>query len=200
MGYKHFGREGGIGVIHRNISPEDQAAEVDKVKRSQSGMIVEPITLTPNDTLAQAEEIMSTYHISGVPITLEDGCLVGILTNRDVRFVEQKDYGKPIQEFMTPEEKLVSGHVGIELEEAKEILQKYRIEKLPLVDENNILKGLITVKDIQKAKDFPNATVDSQGRLVVGAAGVVAGSRNGAVAILPVVQRLGKRAGGRRNE
>jgi IMP dehydrogenase len=163
-------RQGGIGIIHRNISPEDQAAEVDKVKRSQSGMIVEPITLRPTDTLAQAEEIMSTYHISGVPITTDGGYLVGILTNRDVRFVEQKDYGQPIQAFMTSEEKLISGHVGIQLDEAKEILQKHRIEKLPLVDESNILKGLITVKDIQKAKDFPHATVDLQGRLLVGAA------------------------------
>ena len=163
-------RQGGIGVIHRNMSPEDQAGEVDKVKRSQSGMIVEPITLRPTDTLQDAENIMSTYHISGVPITLEDGRLVGILTNRDIRFVEDKDYNLLVRDFMTPEEKLVSGHVGIEIEQAKEILQKYRIEKLPLVDEENILKGLITVKDIQKAKDFPHASVDSQGRLLVGAA------------------------------
>ncbi len=163
-------RQGGIGVIHRNMSPQDQAGEVDKVKRSQSGMIVEPITLRPTDSLQQAENIMSTYHISGVPITTEDGRLVGILTNRDIRFVEEQDYKLLIQDFMTPEEKLVSGHVGIKIEHAKEILQKYRIEKLPLVDEKNILKGLITVKDIQKAKDFPHASVDSQGRLLAGAA------------------------------
>lgn len=163
-------RQGGIGVIHRNMSPEEQAGEVDKVKRSQSGMIVEPITLRPTDTLQEAENIMSTYHISGVPITLEDGKLVGILTNRDIRFVEEKDFHLPIQQFMTPEERLVSGHVGINLEDAKEILQKHRIEKLPLVNGDQILKGLITVKDIQKAKDFPYASVDSQGQLLAAAA------------------------------
>lgn len=162
-------REGGAGIIHRNLSPEDQAGEVDKVKRSQSGMIVEPITLPPEATLREAEEIMSTYHISGVPITNQRGELLGILTNRDVRFVETGDYDLPIHTFMTPQP-LVTAAVGINLEEAKALLQKYRIEKLPLVDEQNVLKGLITVKDIQKAKDFPKAAVDSQGRLLVGAA------------------------------
>jgi IMP dehydrogenase len=163
-------RQGGLGIIHRNLSPQDQAAEVDKVKRSQSGMIVEPITLRPDNSLRDAEDIMSNYHISGVPITEESGLLVGILTNRDIRFVEPEDYDLPVHKFMTPQEKLVSARVGISLEEAKETLQQYRIEKLPLVDENNQLKGLITVKDIQKAKDFPNSTVDSQQRLVIGAA------------------------------
>jgi IMP dehydrogenase len=163
-------RQGGLGIIHRNLSPQDQAAEVDKVKRSQSGMIVEPITLPPGSTLRQAEDIMSTYHISGVPITDNGNNLVGILTNRDIRFVQEADYDLPIHQFMTPQEKLVSAQVGISLENAKEILQEHRIEKLPLVDQDNKLKGLITVKDIQKAKDFPNSTTDSQQRLATGAA------------------------------
>jgi IMP dehydrogenase len=162
-------REGGMGIIHRNLSPEDQAAEVDKVKRSQSGMIVEPITLPPDATLRQAEEIMSTYHISGVPITDAAGRLLGILTNRDVRFVEEQDYEHPVSGYMTPQP-LVTASVGIDLDAAKALLQQYRIEKLPLVDNDGILKGLITVKDIQKARDFPLAAVDAQGRLVVGAA------------------------------
>lgn len=162
-------REGGLGIIHRNMSPEDQAAEVQKVKRSQSGMIVEPISLPPDASLHRAEEIMSTYHISGVPITNPDGKLVGILTNRDIRFVEQADYDLPVKQFMTSEH-LVTAKVGITPDEAKNILQKHRIEKLPLVDENGILTGLITVKDIQKARDYPNASIDAQKRLLVGAA------------------------------
>jgi IMP dehydrogenase len=162
-------REGGVGIIHRNMSPTAQAAEVDKVKRSQSGMIVEPITLSPDATLQQAERIMSTYHISGVPIVEDHGRLVGILTNRDIRFVEPGDYVLPVRQFMTPQP-LVTAPVGISLEEAKRLLQKHRIEKLPLLDENGILKGLLTVKDIQKARDFPLAAKDAQGRLLVGAA------------------------------
>jgi len=162
-------REGGLGIIHRNLSAEDQAAEVEKVKRSQSGMIVEPVSLPPDASLGRAEEIMSTYHISGVPITVPGGKLVGILTNRDIRFVEPGDYDLPISQFMTSEH-LVTAQVGISPEDAKNILQKHRIEKLPLVDENGILKGLITVKDIQKARDYPNASTDSQGRLLTGAA------------------------------
>lgn len=162
-------REGGIGIIHRNLSPKDQAAEVDKVKRSQSGMIVEPITLPPDAPLREAEQIMSTYHISGVPIVEDHGKLVGILTNRDIRFVEPEDYALPVRQFMTPQP-LVTAPVGISLEEAKRLLQKHRIEKLPLLDENGILKGLLTVKDIQKARDFPLAAKDAQGRLRVGAA------------------------------
>ncbi len=162
-------REGGMGIIHRNMSPEDQAGEVAKVKRSQSGMIVDPITLPPTATLHDAEKIMSTYHISGVPITAEGNRLVGILTNRDFRFVDLEDYDHPVTEFMTSEH-IVSAPVNISLEDAKRLLHQHRIEKLVLVDENNILKGLITVKDIQKARDFPNATSDAQGRLVVGAA------------------------------
>jgi IMP dehydrogenase len=162
-------REGGLGIIHRNMSPADQAAEVAKVKRSQSGMIVDPITLPPTATLQDAEDIMSTYHISGVPIVDEDNYLVGILTNRDFRFVDTEDYHRSVTEFMTAEN-IVSAPVDISIEDAKRLLHKHRIEKLTLVDENNILKGLITVKDIQKARDFPNATADSQGRLVTGAA------------------------------
>jgi len=162
-------REGGLGIIHRNMSPEDQAAEVAKVKRSQSGMIVDPITLPPTATLRDAENIMSTYHISGVPITEADNHLVGILTNRDFRFVDTKDYDRPVTEFMTSE-KIVSAPVDISIDDAKLLLHQYRIEKLVLVDDDFILKGLITVKDIQKARDFPNATSDNQGRLVVGAA------------------------------
>jgi IMP dehydrogenase len=163
-------REGGLGIIHRNMPPEAQAGEVEKVKRSQSGMIVEPISLPPDAPLSKAEEIMSTYHISGVPITNVQGKIIGILTNRDIRFVEATDYNLPVSQFMTREDKLVTARVGISAKDAKDILQKYRIEKLPLVDENGILKGLLTVKDIQKARDYPNAATDSQGRLLVGAA------------------------------
>ena len=132
-------------------------------------MIVEPITLPPEAPLRQAEAIMSTYHISGVPITHPDGRLVGILTNRDIRFVEPGDYEQPVSKFMTGEG-LVTAPVGITLEDAKRLLQKHRIEKLPLVDHSGVIKGLITVKDIQKAREFPNAAKDSQGRLLVGAA------------------------------
>ena len=163
-------REGGLGIIHRNMPPDAQAAEVEKVKRSQSGMIVEPISLQPDAPLSKAEEIMSTYHISGVPITDVNGKLVGIITNRDIRFVEDSDYNLPVSQFMTGDGKLVTAKVGISAKEAKDILQKHRIEKLPLVDENGILKGLLTVKDIQKAREYPNAAIDSKGRLIVGAA------------------------------
>ncbi len=162
-------REGGLGIIHRNMAPADQAGEVAKVKRSQSGMIVDPITLPPTATLQDAEDIMSTYHISGVPIVDEDNYLVGILTNRDFRFVDTEDYHRSVTEYMTDED-IISAPVDISIEDAKRLLHRHRIEKLTLVDENNILKGLITVKDIQKARDFPNATSDIQGRLVTGAA------------------------------
>ena len=160
-------REGGIGVIHRNLSIEDQTAEVDKVKRSESGMIVDPITLPPHATLAEAEALMSHYHISGVPITDENGVLVGILTNRDIRFTAE--YQRPVSEFMTAD-RLVTAPLGTTLEEAKATLQKYRIEKLPLVDETGRLRGLITVKDILKKQDFPKASTDDRGRLLVAAA------------------------------
>ncbi len=162
-------REGGIGIIHRNMSPQQQASEVDKVKRSQAGMISDPITLPPDATLQDAEDIMSTYRISGVPIVDSDGKLVGILTNRDKRFVEPKDYGLPVSQFMTPQP-LVTAPVGISREAAKALLQKHRIEKLPLVDEDGHLKGLLTVKDILKEIEHPNAARDAGGRLLVGAA------------------------------
>lgn len=162
-------REGGLAVIHRNLSPEDQANEVDKVKRSQSGMIVDPITLPIDATLRDAEHIMSTYHISGVPITDENSFLLGVLTNRDIRFIEPEDYARPVSEFMTAEP-LVTAQVGITLEQAKRLLQKHRIEKLPLVNSDGKLKGLITVKDIQKERDYPHATKDKHGRLLVAAA------------------------------
>jgi IMP dehydrogenase len=160
-------RLGGLGVLHRNLSAEDQAAEVDKVKRSEAGMIVDPITLRPSDTLAKAESLMSRYRISGVPITTEDGRLVGILTNRDIRFVIPG--AQPIHEFMTSE-RLVTAAVGTSLEEAKNILHRHRIEKLPLVDEEGHLKGLITVKDIMKKIDYPHTVADSSGRLLCAAA------------------------------
>lgn len=162
-------REGGIGILHRNMSPELQATEVDKVKRSQSGMIADPITLPPDATLQQAEDIMSTYKISGVPIVDEENKLVGILTNRDIRFVEPSDYRLPVSQFMTGQP-LVTAQVGISREEAKTLLQKHRIEKLPLVDEAGHIKGLLTVKDIQKERDYPNSARDARGRLLVGAA------------------------------
>ncbi len=162
-------REGGIGVIHRNLSIADQAAEVQKVKRSQSGMITDPVTLPPTATLADAEELMSRFKFSGMPITDADNRLVGILTNRDMRFCEPSDYQRLVTEFMTSE-RLITAKLGTTLHEAKAILQKYRIEKLPLVDDDGHLTGLITVKDIQKSQEFPNATQDSGGRLRCAAA------------------------------
>src|SRR5689334_22800501 len=160
-------REGGLGVIHRNMTIDQQAEEVDKVKRSESGMIVDPITLPPEATLRDAEAIMSRYRISGVPIT-RDNVLVGILTNRDIRFVEPQNLDQPITTFMT-RENLITAQVGTTLEEAKAILAKHRIEKLPLVDAQGHLKGLITVKDIQKKRDYPSASSDTRGRLLCAA-------------------------------
>lgn len=162
-------RNGGIGVIHRNMSIEAQAAEVQKVKRSQSGMISEPVTLPAHALLADAEELMNRFKFSGVPITDAEGVLVGILTNRDIRFCEPADFNRPISEFMTSAP-LHTAAVGTSLDQAKAILQKYRIEKLPLVDDDGKLAGLITVKDIQKRLDFPNSARDERGRLVCAAA------------------------------
>ncbi len=159
-------RQGGLGVIHRNLSPEAQANEVDKVKRSESGMIVDPITLGPDATLAEAEAVMSHYHISGVPIT-DNGKLVGILTNRDVRFATNVD--APVREYMTSDG-LITAPLGTSLEDAKAILHRHRIEKLPLVDQSFRLRGLITYKDILKKQDFPQAAADTGGRLMVAAA------------------------------
>lgn len=160
-------REGGVGIIHKNMSVEQQAEEVDRVKRSESGVITNPFSLTPDHHVYDAEELMGKYRISGVPIVNGECKLVGILTNRDLRFVH--DYGIKISEVMT-RDNLVTAPVGTTLQEAEVILQQHKIEKLPLVDESNTLKGLITIKDIEKAIQFPNAAKDSQGRLLVGAA------------------------------
>jgi IMP dehydrogenase len=160
-------REGGIGIVHRNLPIDAQVAEVDKVKRSESGMIVEPVTLPPDALVSDALELMATYHISGVPITDEAGILVGILTNRDLRFAPEAS--EPVSALMTSRD-LVTAPVGTTLKEAESILHRHKIEKLPVVDAEGRLSGLITVKDIQKRIEFPRATKDSQGRLRVGAA------------------------------
>lgn len=160
-------REGGIGIIHKNMTIELQAEHVDRVKRSESGVITNPFSLTPEHHVYDAEELMAKYRISGVPIVNEANKLVGILTNRDLRFVH--DYSIKIKEVMT-QENLVTAPVGTTLQQAEGILQKHKIEKLPLVDENFGLKGLITIKDIEKAIQFPNSAKDAQGRLLVGAA------------------------------
>jgi len=159
-------QQGGIGIIHRNMSIERQAEEVDRVKRSESGMIVDPVTMEPERKIYEALEVMKRYRISGVPVT-KDGKLVGILTNRDLRFETRFDL--PISEVMT-KENLITVPVGTTLEQAQEILHKHRVEKLLVVDENYNLKGLITVKDIQKKLKYPNAAKDEHGRLRVGAA------------------------------
>jgi IMP dehydrogenase len=160
-------REGGVGVIHRNMPIEKQALEVDRVKRSEHGVIWDPIYLSPNHTVRDALELMERYHISGVPITDEEGYLVGILTNRDIRF--ETNFDRPIHEVMTSEN-LITAPVGTSLEEAEKILQRHKIEKLPIVDEQGKLRGLITIKDLLKIRQHPNATKDERGRLVVGAA------------------------------
>ena len=159
-------REGGLGVIHKNMSIEAQAAQVDKVKRSENGVITDPFFLSPDHLVSDAQELMARYRISGVPIT-ENGKLVGILTNRDLRF--ETDYSRKISEVMTSKN-LVTAPVGTTLDEARAILAKHRIEKLPLVDENYMLRGLITIKDIQKSQQYPNSAKDGQGRLLCAAA------------------------------
>ena len=160
-------REGGIGIIHKNMSIEAQAGEVDKVKRSEHGVIVDPFSLSPDNTLSDANALMGKYKISGVPITSEDGKLVGILTNRDLRF--ETDFGKVIRNVMT-KDNLITAPVGTTLEQAQEILRSHKIEKLPIVDEDGYLKGLITIKDIEKTVQYPNSARDAGGRLLVGAA------------------------------
>jgi IMP dehydrogenase len=160
-------REGGIGILHRNLSIDDQAREADKVKRSESGVIVDPFYRYPEDSVSEAMALMAHYHISGVPIVDHDLRLVGIITNRDLRFIA--DYEQPIDNVMT-KENIVTAPVGTDLESAKRILSNRKVEKLPIVNTDGKLMGLITIKDIQKAKDFPNATKDSKGRLRVGAA------------------------------
>jgi len=160
-------QNGGIGIIHKNMTPEEQAKEVDIVKRYESGMIHDPITLTIDKTVGDAEEIMSRFKISGIPIIDANNKLIGIITNRDLRFAP--NYSLPVSQLMTSKN-LITAPVGTTLDGAKEILQKYRIEKLPVVDENNLLKGLITYKDILKKEKYPNAAKDNLGRLRVGAA------------------------------
>ncbi|MBS4024812.1 MAG: IMP dehydrogenase [Clostridia bacterium] len=159
-------REGGLGIIHKNMSIVEQASEVDKVKRSEHGIITDPIYLSPDNLVLDALKLMERYHISGVPITIGKK-LVGILTNRDLRF--EKNYQQPIRNIMTSEG-LITAPVGTTLEEAKGILQRHKVEKLPLVDENFNLAGLITIKDIEKARQYPNSAKDEKGRLLVGAA------------------------------
>ncbi|HIE58360.1 MAG TPA: CBS domain-containing protein, partial [Hydrogenothermaceae bacterium] len=140
-------REGGIGIIHRNMSIEDQKKEVERVKKAESGMITEPITIKPNQTVKEALEIMANYKISGVPVVDNENKLIGILTNRDLRFLHKKDYAKPVDQFMT-KAPLITAKEGITLDKAMEILQKHKVEKLPVIDEKGRLKGLITIKDI----------------------------------------------------
>ena len=161
-------REGGIGIIHKNMTIEAQADQVDSVKRSENGVIVNPFFLSPEHLVSDANEIMARYHISGVPIC-ENGKLVGIITNRDLRFMTSADYSTPIKEVMT-HENLVTAPVGTTMAEAQNILRHHRIEKLPIVDEKGNLKGLITIKDIEKAVKYPNSARDKNGRLLCGAA------------------------------
>ncbi len=159
-------RVGGIGIIHKNLTPEQQAQEVDKVKRSQHGVITDPFSLTPSHTVRDAADLMARYHISGVPVVV-DGKLLGIITNRDIRFEE--DFTRLIQDAMT-HENLITGSQSTTLKEAGALMKRYKIEKLPLIDKNNNLKGLITIKDIEKAVEYPTSATDSNGRLLVGAA------------------------------
>ncbi|MBV2169776.1 MAG: IMP dehydrogenase [Bdellovibrio sp.] len=174
-------QNGGLGIIHKNLDIDKQALEVEKVKKYEAGMILDPITLGPDHLVQEAVNLMEKFSISGVPITV-DGTLIGILTNRDLRFEENFD--QPIRNLMT-KENLVTAKMGTTLEEAKKILQKHRIEKLPVVDDKGKLKGLITIKDIEKAKNYPQATKDEHGRLFVGAAlGVGADSRDRAEALV----------------
>ena len=160
-------QQGGIGIVHRNMSIDKQAEEVDRVKRSESGMIVDPITISPDAKISDALDLMKRYRISGVPVTEPDGKLVGILTNRDLRF--ESRYDEPVKRAMTAKN-LITVPVGTTLEQAQEILHQHRVEKLLVVDDHYILKGLITVKDIQKKLKYPNAAKDEHGRLRVGAA------------------------------
>ena len=161
-------REGGIGIIHKNMTIERQADEVDKVKRSENGVIVDPFSLTADKTVAEADALMGRYKISGVPIVDDKGKLIGILTNRDLRFI--KDFDNMIIKDVMTKDNLVTAPVGTDLAGAQKILMKHKIEKLPLVDNNGVLKGLITIKDIEKAEKYPNSARDKKGRLLCGAA------------------------------
>ncbi|MBU5335534.1 IMP dehydrogenase [Intestinibacter bartlettii] len=160
-------RQGGIGIIHKNMSIEEQASEVDRVKRSESGVIVDPFSLSKGHTIQDADNIMARYKISGVPIVDDNNILIGIITNRDIKF--ETDMTRRIEEAMTTKEHLVTAREGVTLEEAKDILGKHRIEKLPIVDEEGHLKGLITIKDIEKKIQYPNSAKDKKGRLLCGA-------------------------------
>ncbi|MGD9483667.1 IMP dehydrogenase [Streptomyces sp. TRM70308] len=165
-------RQGGVGVLHRNLSIEEQAAQVDRVKRSESGMVADPITIRPDATLREADELCGRFRISGVPVTDAAGKLLGIVTNRDMAF--ELDRTRQVRDVMTPMP-LVTGRVGIERSDAMELLRRHKIEKLPLVDDAGRIKGLITVKDFVKAEKYPNAAKDAEGRLIVGGAVGVAG-------------------------
>lgn len=160
-------REGGIGIIHKNMSIEEQAKNVDRVKRSEHGIITDPFYLSKDDTLKDADDLMAHYRISGVPIVDENKKLIGIITNRDIRFEE--DFSKKIEESMT-KENLITAKEGVSLDDALDILKKYKIEKLPIVDDEGVLKGLITIKDIEKRINYPNSAKDEHGRLLCGAA------------------------------
>lgn len=164
-------RQGGIGILHRNLSIEDQAQQVRLVKRSESGMVEDPVTVGPEATIEQLDELCGHYRVSGLPVVGQDGALLGIITNRDLRFVPQAQWSAlTVRDCMTPRECLVTGRVGISREDAKALLAEHRIEKLPIVDDDDRLTGLITVKDFVKTEQYPNATKDERGRLVVGAA------------------------------
>ena len=164
-------RQGGIGILHRNLSIEEQAAQVRQVKRSESGMVEDPVTVGPDATIDELDSLCGHYRVSGLPVVNEDGTLLGIITNRDLRFVPQDEWATlRVRDCMTPRDRLVVGQVGISREHAKHLLAEHRVEKLPIVDDNDHLTGLITVKDFVKTEQYPNATKDSRGRLIVGAA------------------------------
>src|SRR6478752_8846886 len=165
-------RAGGLGVLHRNLAPEEQAAQVEVVKRSEAGMVTDPVTCSPDDTLTDVDSLCARYRISGVPVTDPDGVLVGIITNRDIRF--EVDFDKRVAEVMT-KQPLITAQVGVTAEAALGLLRRHKIEKLPIVDGHGMLRGLITVKDFVKTEQFPLATKDSDGRLLVGAAVGVGG-------------------------
>jgi len=160
-------RQGGVGVLHRNLSIDDQAQQVDMVKRSEAGMITNPVTCSPHDTLREVDQMCGRYRISGLPVIDGDGVLVGIVTNRDMRW--ETDHSRPVREIMTPMP-LVTAPVGVSADESLRLLRKHKIEKLPLVDADGKLRGLITVKDFVKTEQYPQATKDADGRLLCGAA------------------------------
>src|SRR5690606_19645709 len=160
-------RQGGLGILHRNLSIDDQAQQVDLVKRSEAGMVAQPVTIGPDATIGEAEALCANFRISGVPVVDEKGALLGIVTNRDMRF--ESDPTRLVRDVMTPMP-LVTGHVGISADEAMALLRKHKVEKLPLVDDSGRLQGLITLKDFVKREQFPLATKDDAGRLRVGAA------------------------------